>query len=84
MNARTALMRLELAQLREAHVEFRTTSQAAADRVKTLLDRRAWSPVQRLVPITREILAMTRASVDFANTVHDFLARADLIASEIP
>lgn len=83
MNARTALMRVELAQLREAHVAYRTTSQAAADRVKVILDRRAWSPTQ-FAPITKEILVLTRASVDFANTVHDFLARADLIASEVP
>lgn len=82
MNARTALMRTELAQLRTTHAECVKSSKAAATRLENILAQ-PWR-VTQLPSVMREILAMAHANVRLSNSVHAFLARADLIASDAP
>lgn len=71
MNARTALMRVELDQLRAAHREHIATIRAASIRMRQTSNE-------------RELVTIIASDVGLSNAVHDFLARADLIASEIP
>lgn len=80
------IIHLEIRQLREAHKEFRATCLTCANRMQERLQRVSRSTPSTLVrdatllsgslADTTEII---KAGIQFANKVHDFLDRMDVL-----